>query len=348
MVTIINELVDGKIFLQYKYHHWLIRNVLIRILTNRELWITVHHCAKQKKTSIICVAIITAYRGISRVWLTRFEQRLKRRWIFERASGNHCLLDAGKTRPPRKQQLRQRWQQQQSWVNTPEDKVQLQKEKRLPKDRIWTMIPGRHTTRDSHLQECLLRHHCRRHSEEARAKWIGKRIHVWGLVALPLPQKLQICWLGDIRSIRRPQVDYSAKDDELRKIPYKSTIHLHRGLSTRSLLYCRSWTGNCTEAVHTRAEGRQTFPVPWEAYNLSSSMGGVYNVSRQQCQRSRSNYRYKEIEGESSNSLTTWAKCTVLNSLVRNTETNFGRHGLSHHYVTVYAGRMRCKSCQRK
>ena len=35
-------------------------------------------------------------------------------------------------------------------------------------------------------------------------KVTGKRIHVWGLVALPSPQKLQICKLGDIRAIRRP------------------------------------------------------------------------------------------------------------------------------------------------
>ena len=42
-----------------------------------------------------------------------------------------------------------------------------------------------------------------------------------------------------------------------------------------------------------------------------------YNLSRQQCQHSRSNYRYKEIEeGESSNSVTTSAKCKVLNLLV--------------------------------
>ena len=38
----------------------------------------------------------------------------------------------------------------------------------------------------------------------------------------------------------------------------------------------------------------KTFPLQWE----------VYNLSRQRCQRSRSNYRYKEIEeGESSNSI---------------------------------------------
>ena len=104
------------------------------------------------------------------------------------------------------------------------------------------------------------------------------------------------------------------------KNPYNSTIHLFRGLSTRSLLYCRSWTGNSTGGVHTRTEGRQTFPPQ------------VYNLFRQQCQRSRSNYRYKEIEeGESSNSLTTWAKCDVLKLLVRNAETNFGRQSPSHH-----------------
>ena len=70
---------------------------------------------------------------------------------------------------------------------------------------------------------------------------------------------------------------------------------------------------------------------------------------RQQCQRSRSNYRYKEIEeGDSSNSLTTWAKCRVLNLLVRNAETNFGRQSLCHHYVPVSTRRMHCKSCQRR
>ena len=47
--------------------------------------------------------------------------------------------------------------------------------------------------------------------------FIGRRIHVWGLVALPLPQKLQIFKLGDIRAIRRPQADCSTKNVELRK-----------------------------------------------------------------------------------------------------------------------------------
>ena len=102
---------------------------LIRILTNRELWITVHHCANKKKTSIICVANHHSLPWNITSMAYKIRTTLKRRWIFERASGNRCLLDAGKTRPPRKQQRRQRQQQQQSCVNTPEDKVQLQKRK---------------------------------------------------------------------------------------------------------------------------------------------------------------------------------------------------------------------------
>ena len=104
------------------------------------------------------------------------------------------------------------------------------------------------------------------------------------------------------------------------KIPYKSTINLYRGSSTRSLLYC--WNGGCKHSYRRKT-------------NISSTME-VYNLSRQQCQRSRSNYRYKEIEeGESSNSLTTWAKFKGLNFLVHNAETNFGRQSLSHHYAPV-------------
>ena len=53
-------------------------------------------------------------------------------------------------------------------------------------------------------------------------------------------------------------------------------------------------------------------------------------------------------EGELSNSLKIWAKSRILNSFLRNAGKNFGRQSLSHHYAPVCAGRMRCKSCQRK
>ena len=109
------------------------------------------------------------------------------------------------------------------------------------------------------------------------------------------------------------------------KITYTSTVHLYRGSSTRSLLYCRGWTGNCTEGVHTRTKERRTFPQPWSVFNLSSAIGSGTNcLDNNASEAERSNYRYKVIEeGESSNSLTTWEKCKILNLLVHNTETKF-------------------------
>ena len=87
-----------------------------------------------------------------------------------------------KPRPSGKQR-RQRQQQQQSCVNTSGTKSNYRTEFGL-----WFLDDTReeYIIRDPHLQECLLPHHDRRHSEEARAKLVGKRIHVWGSVALPL------------------------------------------------------------------------------------------------------------------------------------------------------------------
>ena len=51
-------------------------------------------------------------------------------------------------------------------------------------------------------------------------------------------------------------------------------------------------------------------------------------------------------KGEWSYSLKIWTKCRVLNSLVRDAGTNFGRQRLRHHCEPVYAERMRRKSYQ--
>ena len=72
------------------------------ILINRGLWITVHHCVRKKKTSIICVANLHSLPWNITSKAHKIRTALKRRWIFKRASGNRCLHDAGKTRPPRK------------------------------------------------------------------------------------------------------------------------------------------------------------------------------------------------------------------------------------------------------
>ena len=89
------------------------------------------------------------------------------------------------------------------------------------------------------------------------------------------------------------------------KIPYKRTIHLPRVSSTRSLLHCRSWTGrkkkrrerSCAGDVHTRTEGRQTFPLQWQGALCLDNDASEAEVIE---------------EGESSNSLTTWAICKAL------------------------------------
>ena len=94
---------EFKIVFQYKYHHWMFRNVFfLNFDKYRGLWVTVHHCAKRKKTSIICVANLHSLPWNTTSKAHKIRTTLKRRWIFKRASGNRCLHDAGKTRPPRK------------------------------------------------------------------------------------------------------------------------------------------------------------------------------------------------------------------------------------------------------
>ena len=60
---------------------------LILILTSPELWITVHHCAKKKNTSIIGVANLDSLSWNITSMAHKIRTTLKRRWIFKRASG---------------------------------------------------------------------------------------------------------------------------------------------------------------------------------------------------------------------------------------------------------------------
>ena len=70
-------------------------------LISRELLITVQHCAKKKKTSIIGVANLPSLPWKITSMAHKIRTTLKRRWIFKRASGNRWFHDAGKSRPPR-------------------------------------------------------------------------------------------------------------------------------------------------------------------------------------------------------------------------------------------------------
>ena len=78
---------EFKIVFQYKYHHWIFRNVFLIFDKYRGIWITVHHCAKRKKTSIICVANLHSLPWNTTSKAHKIRTVLKRRWIFKRASG---------------------------------------------------------------------------------------------------------------------------------------------------------------------------------------------------------------------------------------------------------------------
>ena len=133
----------------------------------------------------------------------KIRSKLERRWIFKRASGNRrlaipCKYIRGQSPTTEKRGSFERTEFGLGFLDD---------------------VRGGDIIRDSHLQVCLLRHHDRRHIEEAGAtywdvtlpvlrtrqvdkfpKWIGNRFHVWRLVALLLPQELHICKLSDFRS----------------------------------------------------------------------------------------------------------------------------------------------------
>ena len=222
---------------------------------------------EKKKTSIICVANLHSLPWNTTSKARKIRTTLKRRRIFKRASGNRCLHDAGKTRPLEKHQRQQR-RQQQSHVNTSENKVELQKRKNPSRRQnedynSWMTDVQKTFLRDSHLQGGLLRHHDRRDSEEARAT-------SWDVI-LPVLRKEECTKSPNLLEREFTCEDWShclyrrsfksvtsaifvQSEDHKRiipprmmndaKIPYKSTIHPHRGSSTRSLICYRSWTGS--------------------------------------------------------------------------------------------------------
>ena len=167
------------------------------IWISRGLWITIHRYEKGRELRQCVFRIFHAYRGVSRVRFLRFEQRWNEGPTFQRASGIRCFHDAGNSGFIEKQQ-----RQQQSYVNTSENKVHLHEER----DPSWgqnlnynSWIPDVQKTFfwNSHLQVCLITHHDERERERhwevilhvlrrKIPKSIGRSFHVWGLIALPL------------------------------------------------------------------------------------------------------------------------------------------------------------------
>ena len=191
--------------------------------------------------------IFTAYRGISRVWLTRFEQLRNE----DEPSSVHRETVVStlreKTLPPRKTAAAAA-----AAAAIPCQCVRRQSptaEKKSAFERtefgLWFLddTRGEDIIQNAHLQVRLLRHHDKRTAKKLEQR-VGKRIHVCGSVALPLPQKLQICnWETFVQSEDHKRIIPQRMMNHA-KIPYKSTIHLYRESSTRSTLYWRSWTGS--------------------------------------------------------------------------------------------------------
>ena len=94
-------------------------------------WIMIYvHHAREEENFDNVLRIFPAYWGISRVRLTRFEQ-LETKIESQACVGKRCLHDAVNPGLLEKQQ-RQQVRQQQSYVSTSENEVQLQKRKRIP------------------------------------------------------------------------------------------------------------------------------------------------------------------------------------------------------------------------
>ena len=121
-------------------------------------------------------------------------------------------------------------------------------------------------------------------------------------------------------------------------IPCKSTIHLYRGSSTRSLLSRGSWTGNCT-GVYTIVQKEDKHFL----YN-----GGVQFVSTTMPAKQK----YLQIQKNRGRSIVKFiddlSKMQRTEVLVRNAETNFWQTQSKPSLCTsLYAGRMLCKSSKK-
>ena len=172
---------------------------------------------------------------------------------------------------------------------------------------------------DSHLQVCLLRHNDRRHSEEARATYWDVKLPVLRKGECRKSQHLLgrefTCedWSHCLHRRSFKSLNWSIflqSEDHKRiipsrmmnyaKIPYKSTIHLYRGSSTRSLLCYRSWTRSKSKESKEVVRGVYTLVQKEDTYFL-------YNGRCAICLDNDANEAeiQKIEEGESSNSSTT-------------------------------------------
>ena len=200
------------------------------------------------------------------------------------------------------------------------------------------MIPGWHTWRRYHsrliFKNVFFWRHDRRHSEEASAKLNWKensRVRIGRITFTAEASDLEIG-----RYSCNPKTICGFLHQEWRITQKKNAIHLYRGLSTKSILYCRSWTRSKkkksesrTDDVHTRTDGRKTFHHG-ECTNLSPTMDGLQFVSTTMPAMLK---KLRKVKHQIQWRLEQKRKRLI--SLVRNAKTNFGKQRINHHYVPV-------------
>ena len=186
----------------------LIRNVLFEFWQVVSCRITVHHCAKKKKTLIICVmnfhSLPWNITSTTHKIRTTVETKMNLQTCIGKIVAFTMRVNPGLLE---KQHRQQRQRQQQSYVNTSWGQSLItEKISAFEKTEIWIVIPDveKILFETSHRHVFLLRQHdkltakkreqrfgrlysqfCERRTCKI-PKLIGKRIHVWGLVALPL------------------------------------------------------------------------------------------------------------------------------------------------------------------
>ena len=280
---------EFKIILQCKYHHWIFQSVLHEFWQIVDYELRLHHCAEKEENfdNLCCESAQPTVENheYGSQDSNNVETKMNLHACIGKPFPSRCGWNPASSKSSSGSRQRR---QQQSHVNTSE-KVKLQKRKRILRaDKIRTTIPGWRTSRKHSFEILLFKYvysdtmidvtvkqweqrvvmlyfqYWKRRSVQ-NPKIIGKRIHVWGLVALPLPQKLQICKFGVFRAIRRPYADWITQRF-LTRVQFIYPVDWardHYSITEAGLGSKRKERKEDVGDVHTRTEGRQTFPLQW-------------------------------------------------------------------------------------
>ena len=186
-----------------------------RILISRGWWVTVHNCARRKRTSIMCASNLPSLPWKITSKVHKIRTTLKRRSNLPACLGKPLPPQSGKIPASSKAAAAAAATAAAILIDSSENEVHFYEEIRQNLDCSFRMTDVQKTPRwHSHLQVCMVRHHdeheeedsggchtssiekkilgrCHTHwvksyfqdwGEDYKINW--KRIHVWGLVTV--------------------------------------------------------------------------------------------------------------------------------------------------------------------